>query len=166
MIFNSSSSGPICCCTLSVSAVESSSPLPRLSLCSAPGRRRMALRSGWPVRRVLLARRIECRQIAGDQFAIVAGRLLRRAIDGERQLHVAADQVLLERAAQFHLQRVEARRQAQLHIEKAVIHALEAERVTELIVLTRAPECGQIRSWNICGMLYSSVSPESAAAAQ
>jgi hypothetical protein len=86
---------------------------------------------------VLLARGGEGGQVAVHQFAIVAGRLLAAAIDGERQIHVAANQVVLERLAQLHLQRVQARRQAQLHVEKAVIHALDAERVAELPSLGR-----------------------------
>ena len=60
--------------------------------------RRTAFRSGSPVELEFLARLLERVEIAGDKFAVVAGFLLRRAIDGEGQFDMAADQVFFERS--------------------------------------------------------------------
>ena len=84
---------------------------------------------------MFLASRRKGSQVARHQFAVVAGRGLAAAINLERQIDVATNQRILERLAQLHLQRVQARGQAQLHIEKAVIDALQAERVTQLAVV-------------------------------
>ena len=83
---------------------------------------------------MLFTRRCEGGQIASHQLAIVARRSLAAAIDRQRQIDVPADQRVLERLAQLHLQRVEARGQPQLHVEKAMIHALQAQRITQLVI--------------------------------
>ena len=82
----------------------------------------------------LVARRGESGNVARYQFAIVAGDLLGRAIHGESQIDVPADEVVLEHLAQLHFQCVKALRQPQLHIEKPMIDALDGERVIHLLL--------------------------------
>src|SRR5258708_4571248 len=47
---------------------------------------------------------------------------------------MAAYEILFQRPAQIHLQRIKSGWDAQLNVEKTVIHALEAERIDKLIV--------------------------------
>ena len=80
------------------------------------------------------ARGTEGINIAGDEFAVVAGALLILAIDLKSEIDVASQEIFLEHAAQIHLQRVEARGNAQLKIEEAMIDSLEAEHVRKPLV--------------------------------
>ena len=65
--------------------------------------------------------------VAGDDLAIVAAALLGGAFNLKRKFDVAAEQMVLEHAAEVHLEGVETGGKAQLQIEKAVVDALEGE---------------------------------------
>ena len=135
MAFNCSSSGTTCSRTLAASAARSSS-LAILGL-QGPGQAQRRVQVRLALEPMLAARRIKGRKIAGDQLAIVSGLRLRGAIDGERQIDVAADEIFFQHPAQLHFQRVKAGGKAELQIEKAMIDALYGERVAELILIAK-----------------------------
>ena len=98
--------------------------------------------------------------VSGHQFAVIASGSLTASVDGEGQIDVAADQSVFERLAQLHFQSVEAGGQAQLHVEEAVVDALQAERAVELAVVRqgyaklRARETGHGIDWHFSSLNY------------
>ena len=87
------------------------------------------------IKPVLAPRGVKRVEIARNQITIESGPGLDVAFESEGQIDVAADEILLQNAAQLHFQGVKARRKPELKIEKAMIDAFYGERVTELIVI-------------------------------
>ena len=67
-------------------------------------------------------------QISAHQFAVHGKRGAPAALQAEGDFDVSAMQALLQHAADFHLHRIELDGQAQMQIEKAVVHRFQAQR--------------------------------------
>ncbi len=82
----------------------------------------------------LLGHFAEGPQISADEIAVDREGRAAAALQADRDLDMAAVQALFQHPAHFHLHRIEFAGQAQMEIEKAVVHRFQAESQGELIV--------------------------------
>jgi len=73
-------------------------------------------------------------QVSSHQFAVDGKGRAAAALHGQSDFYVAAVQALLEHAANFHLDGIQFDRQAQVQVEEAMVHRLQAQSQGELVV--------------------------------
>ena len=82
----------------------------------------------------LTGRSPKCRDVGAYQRAIQRQRFAAAALQAERDFDVAAGNFFFEQAAQLHFERVGARGQTKMQIEKTVVHRLQRKREGKVAV--------------------------------
>jgi hypothetical protein len=79
------------------------------------------------IERVLGGGGAEGRDVSGDERAVVLRGFFGIALEREGEFDVTAHQFFLQQAADAHLEGFQAGGHAELRVEEAVVHALEAD---------------------------------------